>query len=276
MIGTILATLEGLTEWDIMYIWISELGFPILIVAIVALGVAWGIWEFWVTPKESKELRTAKRRKQPVALSFDDSHRVFFQRLVRVGASGAASTHKRYSDRKAWIGFFSRKSTPQFYKPTDAEVAADNWAGEVDELQSSKLFLADSKIPITVNYKGKALLTSFYALAGIQAAELASRLDGGEEVVTEPCSYCGQAKEPLKVLTKVGIDITRFFKSIANLKAWDESAQRENQIDAFGHGMEEAKRGLGKQPIVILLVALGFCFGMAILFLVSMKVLGYA
>lgn len=254
---------------DIWYWVMSAIGFPVLAIVLVAVVAGWVIWERVITPSEAREIRNAKRKKQPLGFCFNDAGQGWFERFKRISSSGAASTTTKVNDRKGFLGYFARKSEPTFEKPENADVVADNLANYVDSLQTTKIYLKDSKIPINVIYRGKALITSFLALAGIELAQKMALTDGG--IVTEACPYCGQNKQVNRVIDRIEltvINITRFFKNISQLKAWDESEQEANQTDHFYLGIREEQKKATKNPLLMLLLALGFCFGMAVLLVV--------
>jgi hypothetical protein len=64
------------------------------------------------------------------------------------------------------------------------------------------------------------------------------------------------------------VNITRFFKNLSELTAWDESEQKANETDQFFLGIEEERKRATKNPLILILLAMGFCFGMAVLLVV--------
>jgi len=255
---------------DIWYWVMSAIGFPVMAIVCVAVVVGWVIWEKVITPPEAREVRNAKRKKQPLLFLFNDAGQGWFETLKRISTSGAASTSKKVNDKKRWLGFWPRKSEPMFAEPLDPDTVADNLSSYVDSLQASKVYLKYSKIPINIAYHGKALITSLMGLAGVEFAQKLSMADGGEG--EETCSYCGGkntfSKRVIKALDAPFINITRFFKNISQLTAWDESEQKANETDHFYWGIDEEKKKSSKNPLLMLLLALGFCFGMAVLLVV--------
>lgn len=257
---------------DVWYWLMSAIGFPVMIIATIVVAVAWVIVN-WRIPQESKQITRATHGKRPVVFFFNDAGQGWFEPLKQINASGAASTTKKIDKQKGFLGFFPRKKDPVFKDPIkdlSGDVAAENLAEYVDSLQTTKIYLKHAKIPIHVAYTGKALITSFMALAGVEVAQKLALTDGGE--ATEQCPYCGQKKEPLKVIMSAVevtiVNITRFFKNIGKLMAWDESQERGIAIEQFEWGKEEEKRKSTKNPLLMLLLAMGFCFGMAVLLVV--------
>lgn len=262
---------------DVWYWLMSAIGFPVLAIALIGVAVGWVIWERVITPSEAREIRKAKRGKHPLLFLFNDAGQGWFESLKRISSSGAASSTRKVKDRKGFLGYFARKTEAMFMEPIgeeSANIAADNLSGLVDSLQTSKVYLKDSKIPINVAYRGKALITSFPALAGVEMVQKMSMANGG--TVTEACPYCGQNKEPKRIIDRIDltvINITRFFKNISQLTAWDESEQKANETDHFYWGIDEEKKKTTKSPLLMVLIALGFCFGMAILAFLVVKLL---
>ena len=258
---------------DVWYWIMAAIGFPCMIIALLAVCGAWGIYQ-WLTPKEAKEIRKATRKKQPLLFLFNDSGQGWFEGLKRITSSGAASTDKKAGGKHGFLGYFARKQEPVFEKPTDENIAAENLSGYVDGLQTSKIFLRNAKIPINVAYSGKALITSFLSLAGVEMASKMALADGG--TVTEACPYCGQQKAPFKIVERIEltlVNITRFFKNLSDLTAWDESEQKANETDQFFLGIEEERKRATKNPLILILLAMGFCFGMAVLLVVVAYIL---
>ena len=262
---------------DVWYWLMSAIGFPVMIIATIVIAVAWVIVS-WRTPQESKQITKATHGKRPVVFFFNDAGQGWFEPLKQINASGAASTTNKMDKQKGFLGFFPRKKDPVFQNPTKdlaGNVAAENLAEYVDSLQTTKIYLRNAKIPIHVAYTGKALITSFMALAGVEVAQKLALADGGQ--ITEECPYCGQKNEPLKVIRNAVevtiVNVTRFFKNIGKLMAWDESQERGIAIEQFEWGKEEEKRKTTKNPLLILLLAMGFCFGMAILAFLVVKML---
>lgn len=263
---------------DLWYWLMSAVGFPVLAIAIAAVIGAWLIWERVITPAEARAIRSAKRRKNPILFLFNDAGQGWFEPVKRLSSSGAASTSKKSSKRDRYLGYFARKTEATFEEPKGdnvPEIVADNLANYVDSLETAKIYLKDSKIPINVAYRGKALITSFMGLAGVEYAKKLSLADGGE--ATEVCSYCGGKNSfgtrVIKALDVPFINITRFFKNISQLTAWDESEQLANETDRYFEGMEEEKKKATKNPLLMILLAMGFCFGMAVLLVVVTYIL---
>jgi len=257
---------------DVWYWLMSAIGFPVMIIAAIGIAVAWTIVN-WRIPQESKQITKATHGKRPVIFFFNDAGQGWFEPLKQINASGAASTTKNIDKPKGFLGFFPRKKDPVFQNPTQdvtGDIAADNLAEYVDSLQTSKIYLRNAKIPIHVAYTGKALITSFMALAGVEVAQKLTLTDGGQ--VIEECPYCGQKQQPYKILLQkievTIINISRFFKNIGKLTAWDESQKLGIAIEQLEKGRDIEKRATTRNPLLLLLLAMGFCFGMAVLLVV--------
>lgn len=262
---------------DLWYWLLSAIGFPVMIIVAIVIAGLWAIVRYR-TPQEAKQITKATHGKRPVVFFFNDAGQGWFEPLKQINASGAASTTKKLDKQKGFLGFFPRKKDPVFHNPSKdltGDIPADNLAEYVDSLQTTKIYLKNAKIPIHVAYTGKALITSFMALAGVEVAQKLALTDGGQ--ITEECPYCGQKNAPLKVIKNAVdvtvVNITRFFKNIGKLMAWDESQERGIAIEQFEWGREEEKRKTNKNPLMMVLIALGFCFGMAILAFLVVKLL---
>lgn len=265
---------------DIWYWLMSAIGFPVMIIAVIVIASAWGIVR-WRTPQEAKQITKAAHAKKPVLLFFNDAGQAWFEPLKQINASGAASTTAKIDKQKGWLGFFPRKKDPVLQNPgsdLSGNIAADNLAEYVDALQTTKIHLKGARIPIHVAYSGKALVTSLMALAGVEFAQRLALTDGGTSVEEQVCSYCGgkqvvERKVLREAVNLTVVNITRFFKNIGKLMAWDESQERGIAIEQFEWGKEEERRKTNKSPLMMVLIALGFCFGMAILAFLVVKLL---
>jgi len=90
----------------VMPIWLQLLfllGFPIMFFVVLA---AWIIDHVWLTPKESKTIKKACRKKKPLAIFASDDGYIDVKMLDFTGLEGYASTSKKKKDK--WTGFFAR------------------------------------------------------------------------------------------------------------------------------------------------------------------------
>jgi len=173
---------------------------------LILLGViaAWVIWEKWLTPQESKEIRWASRKKIPLSFLAGDDGYGDFEPLPILGRQGYAATSKQRE--KKWIGFFASSA-----EEVEEEDKSKKIGGLINKLAARKLYLRHAKIPIWFSYSGKAILTSLYALIGLELAKAI----GDANPNPNP---------------KVVVDLTAIKSLFPN--AWDESQLEAQESDA--------------------------------------------
>ena len=246
-----------MTEFEWLWIQLCLYGFPILLVVLTGVIVAWGIWEFWYTPKEAKQIRSAKRKKAPLSLDAGDDGYANFNPLPQRGDEGYLATTKNPKGKH--IGFLARHTTSigddfEVAEGKDKELTK-KVAEYINRLSSRKLYLRYAKIPIWFGYTGKAILTSLYSLIALETLE-ELQTNGGDP----------------KTNPFLKVDLYAI-KSLFS-KPWDQTQIRNQEIRAKMEGTMEAKKWAGKEPIMWMIVVTGFALGMGILLIVAMHFFG--
>ncbi len=141
-----------------MPVWLQLLflyGFPSILVIVL---VAWAIDSFWLTPKESKLIKKATRKKRLVAAVGYDNGQCDLKMADHLGDEGYA----RMND--GWTGFLGRNVVEGNPKP-DKNIERTN------PLITRVFILKHAKIPFMVGYAGKAIITNPQALAIVEHAQ---------------------------------------------------------------------------------------------------------
>jgi hypothetical protein len=161
----------------------------------VAIGAAWLIREKWFTPLESKEIRSAFRKKTPILfLGGDDGYGDFLP-AVKSGSEGILETKSKGKSKDHYTGALPR---PREFREdeiamrllegglTESEAekkvkGTTNVANALSQFANRRLILRGSRIPLWIGYRGKAVLASLYGLVALQIVEGLSKLDALKE-----------------------------------------------------------------------------------------------
>jgi hypothetical protein len=130
-------------------------GWPILFFIVL---IAWIIDHVWLTPEESKIIKKATRKKRGLTLAGFDNRQAEFKMDKEVGEEG----YRVMED--GWIGLDARPVAEGNPEP-------DKELDKANSLMRETLMLKHAKIPISIAYVGKAILTNPKALAVMQYAE---------------------------------------------------------------------------------------------------------
>lgn len=231
-------------------------------IAAGGLSVAWLVWEKWLTPKDSKEIRTASRKKRPLEfIAGDDGYLdiVFAKSGI---AEGVLETSKIGTIDDSHIGalprpieFTEEQITVAKDKDLKATVAMANY---VSRQASRRLMLRGSKLPVWVGYRGKAILVSIYGLIALQF------LDG----LVENAKEFGEQF----VAAVAKIDII----AIKDLfgEQWEESQIHALAYEKERKGEAKAKRFGGKENLIMLFAVMIFLVVLVIILIVAAYYLG--
>lgn len=245
-----------MTPFELQWLLICMYGFPIILTSFFGVIIAWIIWEFWVTPKESKQIRDAKRKKTPLAILATDEGYIEILPLPIRGSEGYFGSDKK--QKKRWIGFTPKepsilselmehdedKNKEETEKTSKLRVL-------ISELVNKKSYFRYAKIPVLFGVYSKAILTSIYSIAGLQTLETeASKSNPGKFTAAN----LGEA--------------VRLFG-----KHWDQTLQRNQEVKARMEGELEAKKWAGKEPIILLLALCAVVCVLGILLVVAAHLL---
>jgi hypothetical protein len=192
-------------------------GIPIIC---ILTNAGWIIDHIWLTPKESKTIKRATRKKRPlVDVSFDTG--VTEYKVVKeIGDEGYVKCED------GWIGFLPRAVT----KGNPGHSAnLTPFITHVDTLKHAK-------IPILRGYSGKAILTNTTALAMMEHARTKN------EKVEMPLTINGQKIEA-KVFWPVNL---RTLKSLFP-KCWNQAQVRASEVKSELVGMLKGKKHFGQE-----------------------------
>lgn len=244
------------------------IGIAVCILAVIASNAIWAIWEIWLTPKESKMLRKASRKKRALIVLASDDGNYDFNYLDRLGDEGRAKTNSK------WAGFLPRsqreqqisltaeipdKATEQEKKEIAQGVEdAKQLAEFISTLNIRKGFLRHARVPIWFGYSGKAILTSLFGLVGLEMTE---------NLIADP--------EKTKALPKDhfwSVDIQQI-KSLFSL-SWNQAQIRAHEIDFENIGYQRASKKMKtREGLLMLAIACALPIALGILLIVISKVM---
>ena len=223
-------------------------------IAAVALGVVFFVYEHWLTPLESKNIRSASRKKRPLLILGGDDGYADLKDAPFSGPEGIVQTKKIGRTQEHYTGALPR---PREFDETEIEVAPNKdlkkttaIANFVSMLANRRLLLRGARVPVWVAYRGKAILASLYGLAALQVLEGLERLP--------------EFKESFAAIDVVAI------KSLFS-EQWNESQINAQETDAERVGELKAKRWGGKESLLIVFVVM-IIFVVA---LIMLLVVGY-
>lgn len=201
-------------------------------IAVVACNVAWGIREYR-TPQEAKEIRRGSHKKTPMLLLQSDDGLIEIEPVARRGPEGIGETESRGKLKLHFTGAYPRSTNIPLI-PDDSESATRLNGGTPDEkvmrtqaiadyifkLNTKPSFLKGAKIAFGVAYKGKAIITTIAALAGLKALDDLSQL------------------YPNDMIQRV--DVTAIKNHFNN--EWNQSQIQANEADKFLAGQVAASK----------------------------------
>lgn len=215
----------------------------------IAVAIAWFIYEYWLTPSESKDMRRASRKKRPlVALAGDDGYMDIKDAPIS-GSEGWLQTKEKGTTKEHYTGCLPR---PRVFAESEINVGEKMdvkktvaVANYISMLANRRLLLRGAKVPIWFAYSGKAVLASLYGLAALQMLEGLSQL-----------------KEFKSSFVTVDIVAIKALFS----EQWNESQINAIEADKERKGELKAKRFGGKENLIML-------FAVMIIFIVVLIML---
>jgi len=207
-----------------MPVWLQLLfllGFPIMFFVTLA---AWIIDHIWFTPKESKALKKAARKKKPIIPVAFDNGQIELKVCKEIGDEGYIKTDD------GWIGFLAR--------PIAQGNPGNKNVEKVNPLVTRVFMLKDAKIPFLVGYAGKAVLTNPQALAIMEHAQKT------KQKIKLPFEV--KAKKMLAdVFWPVNL---RTIKSVFQ-KQWNQAQIRAMEKKSELTGMKKGEKYYGKEGL---------------------------
>lgn len=206
----------------------------VAILAAVGLGVAWFVFEHWLTPKEAKQIRTATRKKTPLMMLGGDDGYADISHAAFSGPEGILQTKKQGKTEEHYTGALPR---PRVFENDEINVAEDKDVGKtvafanfVSALANRRLLLRGARVPIWFAYRGKAVLASLYGLAALQMVEKLDKVPEFKDVFTS-------------------VDVVAI-KSLFS-EQWNESQINAQEADAERVGELKSKRFGGKENLIM-------------------------
>lgn len=203
--------------------------------AAIGIGVAWFVYEKWFTPQDSKDLRTAFRKKYPLlALGGDDGY-LDFKPAPFSGPEGFLETKSVGKTQEHYSGALPR---PVQFSKDDIELtdksknleATIGVANFVSMLANRRLLLRGSRVPIWFGYRGKAILVSIYGIVAIQVIDAMSKLKEFQEIMSI-------------------VDIVAIKELFS--EQWNESQLNAQETDKERKGELKAKKFAGKDSLIM-------------------------
>jgi len=205
----------------------------------VALGVSWFVYEHWLTPMESKALRTATRKKRPLMVLAGDDGYADIVDAPFSGPEGILQSKKKGRTSEHYTGALPR---PREFEEDEIAVAEGKdikktvaVANYISMLANRRLLMRGARVPIWFAYRGKAVLASLYGLAALQILESIDKLEKDLPKLKE-------AFAPVDVVA---------IKSLFS-EQWNESQINAQETDAERVGELKAKRFGGKENLIMI------------------------
>jgi len=227
-----------------LFIWFGVWAF---LTTTICLSVAWAYFDH-KRSKVGKIADKAKNTHSTLNLCASDDGHVSVDIIKKVDPAGDAKTSKH-----KWVGFFPRShkvkmpeldieklaqqdpNNEQLRKALEAykesKQHAQLAAPILDELNTKKAILQEDGIPIVVSYKGKAIFSSIFGLAGLEAFQQASDIQTHKQTLP---NGAGEAK-----MGYLNIDM-QAIKSLFG-KSWDEVQQEARDIKSETVGFKKGK-----------------------------------
>jgi len=224
------------------------LGFP---VAFILTIIIWAVDYIWFTPKESKIIKKATRKKKPLLDIGFDNGQTEYKIAKKIGDEGYIETED------GWIGFLPRPIGSSGNPGEDTNP-------KVNQLLTRVSFLKNAKIPIIRGYSGKAVLTNIKTLAALEHTPLA------------------ESKKRLKLPWKLGaVNIfwpadLRTIKKVFP-KSWNQAQIRASEVKSELAGMLKGKKYFGMEGMkyfvlpAMLIIAIMVIFTLIIIFLPTLS-----
>lgn len=229
----------------------------VAVIAAVAIGACWFIYEHFFTPLESKALRRATRKKRPLMILGGDDGYADIHDAPFSGPEGILQTKKKGKTQEHYTGALPR---PREFDESEIEVEDGKdikktvaVANYISMLANRRLLFRGARVPVWFAYRGKAIMASLYGLAALQIVEGLSKAENLKSVFAP-------------------VDIVALKSLFA--EQWNESQLNAQEADAERIGELKAKRFAGKETLImvfavmivlvvlsIMLIAAAYFFG---------------
>lgn len=224
-------------------VYIESFFVDLLLYLVIGLGIAlalvtgaWAIREYR-TPPESKQIRKASNKKKPLLILAGDDGLIQTEIIDKRGPEGVSHTEKHGKLKEHFVGFYPRPTKSPLVLIDDDELrTATNGGTPIQDdgtkqlrseaiaeylttLNTKPTFFQGAKIAIGIAYRGKAIITTIAALAGLKALDDLSTL---------------YPEDMIKV------DVPAIKHYISN--EWNTSQIEANEADAFKEGQLDSNR----------------------------------
>jgi hypothetical protein len=180
-------SIYGLVTDAFTWLWLQLWSLAGPIVSFLFAGLlVWYVYDSgWRTPLESKVIKDCHLHKNTLHITEHDDGYFLFKEGKEEGPEGFVHTKPEGKHKMIWTGFFARPSLndKEMQYP---ENASEEQKEEVDQtnklakllgvMATERRYLRGAKVPCTVGYDGKAILSSVKAIAALQFLEALDRI----------------------------------------------------------------------------------------------------
>lgn len=264
MIAPFMVPSGELTPEEVQAIYNLIAGYQVATALAILFGIAagglffaWLIFEKWITPSDSKRIRTAARKKRPLEFIAGDDGYLDIMDAAQGIAEGVLETSKIGTINDSHIGALPR---PIEFSEKDIEVSEGKdlkatvaMANFVSRQATRRLMLRGAKIPVWVGYRGKAILVSLYGLVALQL------IDG---LVQNAKAFGDKFEEAIGKIDIIAI------KDLFG-EQWEESQIHALAYEKERKGEAKAKRFGGKESLIMLFAIMIFLVVLVIILLAA-------
>ncbi len=213
---------------------------------LVIVLIIWGVDSFVLTPKESKIIKKAARKKRPVIAAAFDNRQCELKVAKELGDEGYIRTED------GWMGFLGRGIAEGNPKP-------DKETEEASPLITRVFMLPHAKVPFLVGYAGKAILTNPHALAVMEHAQKK------RHKIKLPFEIRGK-----QLLANVfwPVNLTAIKKVFS--KSWNQSQLRALEKSSELTGMFKGKKYFGQEGWRTTIMAVSIILALGIILVLVM------
>jgi hypothetical protein len=242
-------TIQGVVTDPFTWTWLTLMSIvgPILGFAFIGM-LSWHLYDQKVrTPVESQIVKECSLKKYPLEILEGDSGYIEFKAGVRMGPQGEISTKKEGRNQTEWTGFLPRPTSnhKSLVAPPDAdedvkkEVAATNeLATQLSNATIERRILRGAKVPVSLGYKGKAILTNIKSIA-----------------ILKTISTLIKIEEDAAIYINMGALKALFGEN------WNTAQISALKVDRETIGYLRARKLGGKESWMMALIAIGIFFG---------------
>lgn len=240
---------QGIVTDPFTWLWLTlwSLAGPISAFLFAGLLI-WYLYDTgYRTPLESKRIKECSLKKKPLQILEYDAGYLEFKVGSKMGPEGSVHTKNEGRSKRHWTGFFARpsqqrRSMPIYTDSKDEEikeaVTTNTLAKELGDSSVERRYLKGAKIPVSVGYAGKGILTSIKSIAFLKTCEVLHKID------STAATYIN-----------MGALKTLFGEN------WNESQIEANETDAGLEGELRAKKMGTHGDLIMMLIAGGIFFG---------------